>query len=145
MRTLLLAITLLAAAPAKHGKATPAPAATPMGDAGKFAQEKQAGKDAEAKMDWVAARSAWREAVAAAPSAADQTAAKTSLDRATTECSKSAKHFISETKAYLAADNCPEAKESLAKAEPFLDGDADPLSAQLQEMKSDMSRSCAGN
>ena len=145
MRTLLLAITLLAAAPAKHTKPTPAPAATPMGDAAKFASAKAAGSDAEKKMDWVAARSAYRQALAAAPSAADQTAMKTAADHATTECSKSARHFISETKAFLEADNCAEAKDALAKAEPFLDGDADPLASQLASMKSDMSRSCAGN
>lgn len=146
MRTLLLVITFLAATPAKH-KATPTPVATPMGDAAEYAKQMAIGEAMEKQMGiaWVSARTAYRAAVAAAPSVNDQKKAQAGLDRAVDQCSKSVRHDISETKAFLAADNCDEATKAIAHAEKYLDGDSDPLYAQVQSMKSDMSRSCSGN
>jgi tetratricopeptide (TPR) repeat protein len=89
------------------------------------------GKAASNKADWLAARKAYRNAVATDPF--DPTLVA-ELDAVQVECIKSAKRQISEGKAYAAADNYSEAMTSLKLALVYADRAVDKEHQQAQEL-----------
>lgn len=88
-------------------------------------------KAAENKQDWLRGRSALRQAIATNPY--DPTL-NAELDQVQTECIKNAKRQISEGKAYMAADNYPEAMKSLSLALQYADRDSDRENQQTKDL-----------
>ena len=102
---------------------------------------REQGKAAKQRQDFLAARKAYRQAITVDPY--DQTLVL-ELQPIQNECEKSAKYNIQAANAYLSADNCGEARKALAEALKYADQDTDPEYQKVQNIKTEMSRSCGG-